>query len=1744
MKKLLGLLTVILLCVVVFAACGKQTDVSKDVAVTFYPGNGDSSITVITDGILHSDVCPTVSYLGYDFAGWCFDLDGTQKVNFPLELDKETAIYASWVKQQGTPSRATFVTNGGSAVGSVVGTTLEQAPSTIREGYTLDGWYTDETFTTLAHFPYTLEKDTVFYAKFRLTGVSYDTDEEANTLVFRWPAVEGMTYRAEVQESPVDVFVSGGIATFSLPVKDSAFTVTVGRHNGVGITEFFRKSFKKLDAFSLSDANVSQDGENVKFVLPDNENGYQISVFDAFSDSEIIYSLTGNEFSLPANYFTREKSVCFRNVKDDPQTVYYSLRSEKINIARLETPVFGRYRDADQNITWSAVENANNYTVSVYSGEDIIYTEENVTPEKTDQSGTAYYTFVPDKLFPKGDYTEFSIAVKAEGTIAPDRLILASVESERKNVSFIGATQISLVEDKIVWTKVDNAASYDVTVLHNGITSNDPAARYESIELSSGGVYQVTVRPNVQGLNGYTVSAIGSYTLLSLPSIAVNVRANGITVTWDEVPNASSYTINVTDKNTGTVLHSLNSNLSNRFLTFNNSDFPEGDSELSVTALGDGEYYNNSPASFVTIHRLAKPEVDVSTKDTQISVKITVTDKFAKYNINHTSIQGYQDGEEEGTGIKEIVLDQKNVGVEDVSFDLKVKAVPYQGYTGEYKPTHNPLEAALYYIDSDEIVKTIELLCKPINFNLSEQNVLSWKSDGEMANYEIKLDDTTAEGLTLPVNSTSVSISDVLEKYGKSVLEEGKHTFYLRRTKPAGSVLFSDYVQLDLKKLSAPVGLTLKDRVLNWGVVQDEGLLGYNVVSGVDPFVMTATSNFLMTNNYNVQLDVSTSGATDIYFRVISKGSFSDKVLDSEPSEPFKIQRLPRPVLSIYDGIVSWEESAGNTFELYDGNIVELSNIIGNTYDATRSEVGTHVFRLKAVSSDPIVFDSELSEPLQVRRLETPVLEKVEYGQDFDYRIGIRIKDGLDTQSVFFRFEADELADKYVKINTVDSYDYVFYPETNGSLKAGRYSVKVVAVGDGVNYISSDESNVIEYYKTPAPNVVVDYNNTLARWTQNSDVESALATSFAVRFNGEYLSINVGEESSFSLSLSRAVAGSNTFGLKAISKGNVSSDAVQTIINKLTEPNAYYNGTQVVTDKEVNGEKFIYTLNGSQTALNDKGVWNIVDLALNVGINNFTFKRIADNYLESEISTFDLRKLAKPVLEFVDQDNNVKWTAVSYANNYVYSFENVSRETADTNILVDYNVGENLIEVYSKTEGCVPSDISQIRVVKLAKPTVEITESKLNWTAPFGADRYQVTQNGVTKTQTTLEYDFDFTNIKVGQNSFSVVAYSDGKVESDVVEKSIIKLTQPEPIYNGNAVVMARELSADKYLYTLNGGDPILSTSNTLNISDLALTVGINTFTIQRKMDGYIPSDITTFTLRKLASPVLTFNDSDNKVYWTAIEYANDYVYTFESTSTSTEELSILVDYKAGENVIKVFARADGAVPSDISEIRVVKLATPVIEKTLGKLTWSIPYGATSFTVTQNGVETTTTGNEYTVDELNIVEGTNTFTVVATADGKVSSAVSSAIISKLYKPVITTVSLDRITWGEVRGATEYIYTFNGKEYTTDKAEAVLDISELPSGTFVFTVKAVGDDKFDSQIVNQDLTRVAAPSLTIVDDKVTWDVDNDALYYVVYADGVKVYQGTDAYYEYGDAKTITVFGVNGIAGVSATITIEE
>lgn len=64
---------------------------------------------------------------------------------------------------------ATFVTNGGSEIAPLQNvTSVDDAPQPTRDGYTFDGWYTDEALTEKADFPFTLKANTTFYAKWAL----------------------------------------------------------------------------------------------------------------------------------------------------------------------------------------------------------------------------------------------------------------------------------------------------------------------------------------------------------------------------------------------------------------------------------------------------------------------------------------------------------------------------------------------------------------------------------------------------------------------------------------------------------------------------------------------------------------------------------------------------------------------------------------------------------------------------------------------------------------------------------------------------------------------------------------------------------------------------------------------------------------------------------------------------------------------------------------------------------------------------------------------------------------------------------------------------------------------------------------------------------------------------------------------------------------------------------------------------------------------------------------------------------------------------------------------------------------------------------------------------------------------------------------------------------------------------------------------------------------------------------------
>lgn len=106
---------------------------------------------------------PTVE--GYTFGGWYADAAHTTEFDFSTPITGDTTIYAKWTAndyyvsfftEHGDPPTSQNVKYNGTATD----------PGTLtEEGYTFDGWYTDETYKTKFDFTQPIKHNTTVYAK-------------------------------------------------------------------------------------------------------------------------------------------------------------------------------------------------------------------------------------------------------------------------------------------------------------------------------------------------------------------------------------------------------------------------------------------------------------------------------------------------------------------------------------------------------------------------------------------------------------------------------------------------------------------------------------------------------------------------------------------------------------------------------------------------------------------------------------------------------------------------------------------------------------------------------------------------------------------------------------------------------------------------------------------------------------------------------------------------------------------------------------------------------------------------------------------------------------------------------------------------------------------------------------------------------------------------------------------------------------------------------------------------------------------------------------------------------------------------------------------------------------------------------------------------------------------------------------------------------------------------------------------
>lgn len=157
-----------------------DTPLPSEYTITFYADGGVvDTIETAGNETLVLPAAPNKD--DHSFEGWFFDSgtwqnELTETTYADKPLTEDVGVYAYYKKTEDPdpepPQKYTvqFDTDGGTAVGDMTVSVIEQSPVTTREGYTFDGWYTEAAFVKRVTFPYEVTKAQTLYAKWTQNG--------------------------------------------------------------------------------------------------------------------------------------------------------------------------------------------------------------------------------------------------------------------------------------------------------------------------------------------------------------------------------------------------------------------------------------------------------------------------------------------------------------------------------------------------------------------------------------------------------------------------------------------------------------------------------------------------------------------------------------------------------------------------------------------------------------------------------------------------------------------------------------------------------------------------------------------------------------------------------------------------------------------------------------------------------------------------------------------------------------------------------------------------------------------------------------------------------------------------------------------------------------------------------------------------------------------------------------------------------------------------------------------------------------------------------------------------------------------------------------------------------------------------------------------------------------------------------------------------------------------------------------
>jgi len=457
-----------------------------------------------------------------------------------------------------------FDEKGGSEVpdASVLnGKTLQEPPVPTKDGFAFVGWYMDEAFTALYDFGATCVKaDITLFARWVQTvigqceyTVDFDLCYAGGESFDPVSTVGGKLYHLPVPQREGYEFCGWFVSMYEDGEKLS-YEYTENTILDANTTLF--AVWAEADGEKLPSPTVSVTGSAIRWSAIHGASGYTVVITD--SDGKELYNnreaSTTKSFdfdSLPAGDYKIEVVATAPNTlkNSEPAVRYFKNKG---------LPRVSVFKVVDGVLIFNAVEGAEKYLITVDCGDD--------THNHTlfDNGPSTSYNFINCKMQEGG--IRITVTAMAAGA--------ASSVSEtfvyERSLSPVSGVVYDESRDAFVWTPVENAASYDVTLIVGGKTVTFTGTNQTSLSVSGyTGEMTVSVVPVTDGY--YSPAAVSASYTKTAPVTPSGIRTMGMMLLWDAVEGATSYEVRIGTKTYTVTSNELDLSKENAGLSAGNS---------------------------------------------------------------------------------------------------------------------------------------------------------------------------------------------------------------------------------------------------------------------------------------------------------------------------------------------------------------------------------------------------------------------------------------------------------------------------------------------------------------------------------------------------------------------------------------------------------------------------------------------------------------------------------------------------------------------------------------------------------------------------------------------------------------------------------------------------------------------------------------------------------------------------------------------------------------------------------------------------------------------------------------------------------------------------------------------------------------------------------------------------------------------------------------------------------------------